>query len=75
MAAGVTYIFEKYAGFKDINKAKKRYWLYRVYEQASKKPSIKNLKFILKNFQFNFTWFKHVIKFIAVLFLFKKPNN
>ena len=72
MDVGVTYIFEKYAGYKDINKAKRKYWLYRVYETASLKPSLKNFQFILKNFQFNFTYLKHVLNFFAGLFLFKK---
>ena len=72
MDDGVTYIFNKYAAYKGIKNAKRKYWLFRVYEAASEKPSFKNFQFILKNFQFNFTYFKHVLKFFVRLVLFKK---
>ena len=73
MDAGVSYIFNKYAGYKGIKKAKKKYWLFRVYETASLKPSWSNFKFILKHFQFNFMYARHVLKFFAgVLFNWNK---
>jgi hypothetical protein len=71
MDAGVEYIFNKYAHYKGINKAKKKYWLFRVYETASLKPSWGNFKFILKHIQFNFIYGKQVLKFFVKLFFYK----
>jgi len=62
MDKGVVYIFDKYAHHPEIEKAKNSYWLYRVYERASGKPSWQDMKFILKNFQFNPVYFKQLVK-------------
>lgn len=75
MDEGVAYIFNKYAQYKDINKAKRRYMLFRVYEVASEKPTIKNFKFIVKNCQFNIVYFKQVLKFFLGLVGFKKQAD
>lgn len=73
MDAGVSYIFNKYTGYKGIKKAQKKYWLFRVYETASVKPSWSNFVFILKHFQFNWLYARHVLKFFAgVLFNWNK---
>jgi glycosyltransferase involved in cell wall biosynthesis len=68
MDRGAAYIFNKYAHHREINTAKKKYRLFRVYQYASAKPSMKNLGFILKNFQFNTVYFKQVFKFMGRLF-------
>lgn len=75
MDKGADYIFEKYAHHHQMGEAKRNYKLYRVYQYASAKPSLKNLKFILKNFQFNLVYFKQVLKFCINIFAFKNRNQ
>jgi alpha-1,3-rhamnosyltransferase len=74
MDKGAEYIFSKYAHHKEIAEAKKKYWLYRVYQRASAKPSMANFKFILKNFQFNAIYFKQLVKFFGNVLGFKKQG-
>lgn len=64
MDKGAEYIFKKYAQHREIRYARKKYWLYRVYERASDTPSFRNFKFILKHFQFNRVYFRQLFKFL-----------
>ncbi|MEO7561807.1 MAG: glycosyltransferase family A protein [Ferruginibacter sp.] len=75
MDKGAEYIFNKYAHHKEIVGAKKKYKLYRVYQIASEKPNLKNLLFILKNFQLNFIYFKQIFKFLVNYFKIKKGHK
>lgn len=74
MDKGADYIFRKYAHHKEMQVAKRNLQLYRVYEYASAKPSMKNFKFIIKNFQFNFIYFKQVAKFCVNLVTYKNKE-
>ncbi|MEO6539854.1 MAG: glycosyltransferase [Ferruginibacter sp.] len=74
MDKGEEYIYNKYAHHKEIESAKKKRRLFHVYKAASAKPTLKNFLFILKNFQFNFIYFKQVFKFFMLLVGLKKQT-
>lgn len=75
MDKGWEYILNKYSGYKEIKAAKKNLKLYRISEYATTRPSLKTLSFILKNFQFNFVYFKQLIKCIIGIMGYKSKKE
>ncbi len=68
MSQGFDYILNKYAHYNEIRKSKKLIAKVKAYHYATKEPSLKSLKFILKNYRFNFFYFKQTIKTIIGIF-------
>ena len=64
MDKGLDYILKKYSIYKEVKYARKKNKLYHAYEYATTQPSLKSLKFIIKNFQFNFIYFRQFVKCI-----------
>jgi glycosyltransferase involved in cell wall biosynthesis len=64
MTRGFDYILNKYSHYKEIQHSKKFVNEVKVYHYATKDPSIKSLFFILKNYRFNFFYFKQTGKTI-----------
>lgn len=64
MTRGFEYILNKYSHYKEIQHSKKFVNEVKVYHYATKDPSIKSLFFILKNYRFNFFYFKQTVKTI-----------
>ena len=71
MFRGFDYIVQKYSHYKEIEVAKKYVKVSKCYTYAAKEPSFKTLLFILKNSEFDFFYFKQVIK--TILGIIKKP--
>jgi glycosyltransferase involved in cell wall biosynthesis len=67
MLGGFEYIIDKYSHYKEIQVAKKEIIDSKCYILATKEPSLKTLKFILKNYRFNYFYFKQIGKTILGL--------
>lgn len=68
MFRGFEYIIKKYAHYKEIRTVKKEVTDSKCENLASKEPSFKTLAFILKNYRFNYFYFKQIGKTILGLF-------
>lgn len=62
MSKGFEYILEKYAHYDEIKEAKKHVVKIKIYHYATNKPSAATLKYILKNYKFDFFYFKQLVK-------------
>lgn len=71
MNRGFEYILNKYSHYKEIKESKKFVARTKAYHYASKEPSIKSLLFILKNYRFNFFYFKQTGK--TIIGIIRKP--
>ncbi len=71
MLNGGDYIVQKYSHYEEIEEAKKNINISKCYTYATKEPSFKTLLFIFKNSEFDFFYFKQVIK--TILGIIKKP--
>jgi glycosyltransferase involved in cell wall biosynthesis len=70
MNKGFDYILNKYSHYKEIKESGKLVASAKAYHFATRDPSIKSLIFILKNYRFNFFYFKQAGK--TILGIFKK---
>lgn len=68
MNQGFDYILNKYAHYKEIRESKKLVAKAKSYHYATKEPSLKSLKFILKNYRFDFFYFKQIVKTLIGIF-------
>jgi alpha-1,3-rhamnosyltransferase len=62
MNKGFDYIFKKYAAHPEVSIAKKNIKLGQAYQLASTKPGFASLRYILKNYQWNLKYTKHVVR-------------
>lgn len=65
MNKGYEIYFKKYAKYPEMAIAKKNIKLAQAFQLAYYSPSFKSLGYILKNFQFNASYIKQVIRCIA----------
>jgi glycosyltransferase involved in cell wall biosynthesis len=70
MIKGYDYIINKYSRYKEIKEAKKLVTMMKIYHYATTLPSMKTLKFILRNYRFNYFYLKQTGK--TVLGILKK---
>ncbi|MEO8820414.1 MAG: glycosyltransferase [Ginsengibacter sp.] len=71
MFKGADYIVQKYSHYKEIQEAKKNITISKCYSYATYKPSFKTIFFILENSEFDFFYFKQLVK--TVLGIVRKP--
>ena len=71
MFQGFDYIVQKYSHYKEIKEAKRNINISKCYTYASNEPSLKTILFILKNSEFDFFYFKQMVK--TILGIIKKP--
>jgi glycosyltransferase involved in cell wall biosynthesis len=62
MNKGFEYIFNKYAVYPEIRKAKQNIELAQAYQLASTQPGFKSLSYILKNYQWSIKYNKQVVR-------------
>lgn len=68
MLDGFDYIATKYAHYPEIQETKKLIAQEKTYQYATNQPSFKTLFFILKNYKFNFFYFKQTLKTVFGIF-------
>ncbi|MDE3185308.1 MAG: glycosyltransferase [Bacteroidota bacterium] len=71
MLKGFDYIVNKFSHYAEIQETKKLINNTKTYHYATMEPSLKTLVFILKNYRFNYFYFKQTGK--TVLGILRKP--
>lgn len=75
MNKGFAYVFKKYADYPEIKEAKRNIAMGQAYQLASRAPGWKSLFYILRRFQFNKQYVKHIVRCIAGMFGVRIPKS
>lgn len=75
MNRGFEYIYQKYESYPEIKEAKKSIMMGQAYQLADTAPGWKSLGYILKHFQWNLKYTKHLVRCLAGMIGIRIPKR